>query len=71
MLCPRRRVNHAKVAICAATLVVPEPFCEPASGFSRHFNDVAKDPALQEKFVCRTGQTGTGVFVVGPMKGTP
>jgi len=55
MLCPRRRVNHAKVAICAATLVVPEPFCEPASGFSRHFNDVAKDPALQEKVVCRTG----------------
>ena len=29
LLCPRRRVNHPKVAICVATSVVAESFCGP------------------------------------------
>ena len=56
MLCPERWVNHAKVAICSATLVVTGSFFEPAragdvlrpfgnAGYSQAEHDLVTAPA--------------------------
>jgi hypothetical protein len=37
----------------------------------RYFNDLAKDSALQEQFVRRSGEPDIGVLVVGELTGTP
>lgn len=41
------------------------------SATKRYFDDVAKDPSLQNEFIQRANDPETGVLVVGPLKGTP
>ena len=64
MLCPKRGGNHAKVAICAATFVVAEPFCEPphAGGILRPFGN-AGYAQLEHDLVTALEETGTRLLV--------